>query len=163
MFLWVLFFKSLYIIINIQNVLWESRRNTFQLFISKDQYSSNHIYRLLHYPPLYKRIHKQHHEWTAPIGLITVYCHPIENVLSNSIPAAIGPFVMRSHVLTTAIWLISIQTVSMVHHSGYHLPFLPSPEFHDFHHLKWVIDRSWTFDSRRFLTIQRFARPSISF
>ena len=24
-----------------------------------------------------------------------------------------------------------------ISHSGYHLPLLPSPEFHDFHHLKF--------------------------
>ena len=30
-----------------------------------------------------------------------------------------------------------------ISHSGYHLPLLPSPEFHDFHHLKFHTSYGW--------------------
>ncbi|KAL8212122.1 UNVERIFIED_CONTAM: hypothetical protein K2H54_038168 [Gekko kuhli] len=34
-------------------------------------------------------------------------------------------------------WLSLVLLVSSVIHSGYNLPFLPSAEFHDYHHLKF--------------------------
>lgn len=43
----------------------------------------NPLPRLLHHPKLYKKIHKKHHEWTAPIGVIALYCHPVEHVVGR--------------------------------------------------------------------------------
>ncbi len=48
------------------------------------------IVRFLHHPRLYKHIHKKHHEWTAPIGIVALYSHPIEHVFSNLVPVALG-------------------------------------------------------------------------
>lgn len=46
-----------------------------------------------------------------------------------------GPLMMRSHITTWWVWYTLAMMVTSIHHSGYHLPVLPSPEFHDFHHL----------------------------
>lgn len=124
--------------------------------------------RLFHYPHLYKRFHKQHHEWTAPIGVVATYAHPLEHVvgghfqslqgsvpgrlavtnpniccssllqLSNLLPVVIGPVILGSHISTTCMWYCVALISTTVSHCGYHLPFLPSPEFHDFHHLRCV-------------------------
>lgn len=32
----------------------------------------------LHYGPLYRRIHKLHHKYSAPFGLAAEYAHPLE-------------------------------------------------------------------------------------
>ena len=45
---------------------------------------------LLHHPKLYKLIHKRHHQWTSPIAIATLYCHPIEHILCNYLPPLIG-------------------------------------------------------------------------
>jgi len=48
-----------------------------------------------------------------------------------------GPALMNSH--QAMLWLCTayatLETLTV--HSGFHLPFLKSPEFHDFHHLKY--------------------------
>lgn len=96
------------------------------------------LFRVFHHPRVYRYIHKIHHEWTAPISVVAIYCHPLEHLFANILPAVIGPVVMGSHVATLMLWIHVAQTSAIISHCGYHLPFLPSPEAHDFHHLKYV-------------------------
>ncbi|OXB76148.1 UNVERIFIED_CONTAM: hypothetical protein H355_016726, partial [Colinus virginianus] len=94
-------------------------------------------HRLVHLPLLYKHIHKKHHEWTAPIGVVSIYAHPLEHILSNMLPVMTGPMLMGSHIVSITAWFSLALVTTSISHCGYHLPFLPSPEFHDFHHLKF--------------------------
>ncbi|KAJ8297670.1 hypothetical protein KUTeg_024201 [Tegillarca granosa] len=92
---------------------------------------------LLHHPKIYRFIHKRHHEWTAPIGIIGLYAHPVEHILSNLMPPFLGPLLMGSHMATIWMWFCMALLSTTVAHCGYHFPLLPSPEAHDFHHLKF--------------------------
>ena len=55
---------------------------------------------------------------------------------AHILPLLLPPLVAGSHMLTLWVWCILFQFESATHHSGYHFPFLSSPEFHDYHHLK---------------------------
>lgn len=107
------------------------------VFLVVEEIGFYYGHRVLHSPLLYKWIHKQHHEWTAPIGCACIYANPIEHVIANLLPVVMGPIIMKSHLLTYWVWLTLAVFTTITHHSGYHFPFLSSPEFHDYHHLKF--------------------------
>ncbi|XP_059491051.1 fatty acid hydroxylase domain-containing protein 2-like [Neocloeon triangulifer] len=94
-----------------------------------------YTHRLMHHRLFYKNVHKQHHMWSAPIALISIYCHPVEHIIVNAFPAITGPILMKSHPLVLWSWFLLVQPWSMIIHSGYHFPLFPCPEFHDFHHM----------------------------
>lgn len=107
------------------------------VFILVEEVGFYYSHRLVHHPRIYKHVHKIHHEWTAPIGIIALYAHPFEHLFSNLAPPGLGPVLMGSHLSTTWLWYALALVSTTISHSGYHFPFLPSPEAHDFHHLKF--------------------------
>ncbi|GFT63364.1 fatty acid hydroxylase domain-containing protein 2, partial [Nephila pilipes] len=106
-------------------------------FALLDEVIFYYFHRLLHHPRLYKYIHKRHHEWTTPIAIAALYCHPIEHYLCNLMPAYIGPLLLRSHTFTVWIWYSIALMTTVNAHSGFHFPFFFSPESHDYHHSKF--------------------------
>jgi fatty acid hydroxylase domain-containing protein 2 len=101
-----------------------------------DEIGFYYSHRLMHHGVLYKWIHKQHHEWTSPVAITAIYCHPIEHLLSNVLPVGLGPVLMKSHVGVGWIWYTIALLTTLNNHSGYHFPLCHSSEFHDFHHAK---------------------------
>lgn len=97
-----------------------------------------YFHRLGHHRLLYKHVHKLHHEWQSPIAITAMYAHPIEHIFVNMVPIMVGPLLLGSHPVTVWLWVFLANLLVLIHHSGYHLPFLPSPQFHDFHHLKFT-------------------------
>ena len=94
----------------------------------------------LHSKYLYARFHKIHHEWTASVGLAASYMHPLEYFISDSIPNRVAPLLLASHPVTIWIWHFLANLYTINSHSGYHLPFLPSNENHDFHHKRFNVN-----------------------
>lgn len=90
---------------------------------------------LLHQPFFYARIHKLHHQWTAPTALAAAYAHPIEHVLSNVGPAAIAMVMFRPHFLSFVTFTWLGLTTTLCEHAGYE--FLADAKFHDIHHLRY--------------------------
>lgn len=95
-------------------------------------------HRVLHLRPLYKRIHHIHHQWKAPFGLTTFYCHPLEQLTANMLPMLLGPALQGCHLLTTYFWYTVVKSVAFYVHSGQAFPWMPLPisRLHDLHHQK---------------------------
>ena len=67
---------------------------------------------------LYKWIHKKHHQWTAPIGLVSIYATPVEYVFGNTLSV--------SSVCVCHIWGILILILNCVGLGEYKLSLYPS-------------------------------------
>ena len=80
-----------------------------------------------------------HHDWKAPCAMATFYCHPLEQVVVNQGGLLLGPALVGAHLSTAWLfWTVGIVS-TMLAHSGYHFPFLPSPQSHDYHHHMYVL------------------------
>lgn len=104
----------------------------------EQEFTYYYVHRFLHSKWLYKYFHKKHHEWTAPVAISAIYCHPVEQVVANIFPPFFGLFLQNCHLSTYFLWFSLAVLFTLSEHSGYHLPFMTSPEVHDFHHYSFI-------------------------
>ena len=88
-------------------------------------------HRALHWPALYRRIHKIHHRYKAPVAAVAVYAHPLEFLVGNIAGVLIGPVLSNCHPYTAYLWVATSLVSTCGAHSGY--TFF-SAQKHDDHH-----------------------------
>jgi len=120
-------------------------------FILEDAYFYA-VHRLLHWGPLYRYIHKKHHDYAAPIGIAAEYAHPVESIFLG-LGTLVGPMLLTRHLFTLWAWLAVRLYQTVEAHSGYTFPWNPTrfipfwggAIFHDFHHETFTGNFSSTF------------------
>ncbi|CAH9108939.1 unnamed protein product [Cuscuta europaea] len=120
--------------------IWEIVSQLGVYFLVED-YANYWIHRLLHCKWGYDKIHKVHHDYSAPIGFAAPYAHWAE-ILILGIPSFLGPAMVPGHMITLWLWIGLRQIEAIETHSGYDLPWTPTkyipfyggPDYHDYHH-----------------------------
>ena len=96
---------------------WEIVAQLVVYFMVED-YTNYWIHRFLHNKWGYEKIHRVHHEYTAPIGFAAPYAHWAE-ILILGIPSFLGPAMVPGHMITFWLWIALRQIEAIETHSGY--------------------------------------------
>ncbi|PKI56162.1 hypothetical protein CRG98_023430 [Punica granatum] len=95
---------------------WEIFMQLLVYFVIED-YTNYWIHRFLHCKWGYQKIHRVHHEYTAPIGFAAPYAHWAE-ILILGIPSFLGPAIAPGHMITLWLWIALRQIEAIETHSG---------------------------------------------
>ncbi|RVX15500.1 Methylsterol monooxygenase 1-1 [Vitis vinifera] len=96
---------------------WEILMQLAVYFMVED-FTNYWIHRFLHCKWGYEKIHRVHHEYTAPIGFAAPYAHWAE-ILILGIPSFLGPAMAPGHIITFWLWIALRQIEAIDTHSGY--------------------------------------------
>ena len=125
---------------SLSTIIWQLAACTFT-----DDFIFFWTHYLFHTRYLYERIHKKHHIFKQPTGVVAVLSDPIESFFQNHLGFWMAPILFKEkHIFTICLW-IGLRTYESVNaHSGYEFPFLSlhyyipwlalGTSHHDYHH-----------------------------
>jgi methylsterol monooxygenase len=136
--------------------VWKMAFQICVFFVIEDAWHYwNH--RFLHWGPMYKNVHKIHHQYSAPFGMAAEYASPIEVMMLGfgtvATPLLWTAITKDMHILTMYLWIVFRLFQAIDAHSGYEFPFslhhlLPfwgGADWHDVHHEKFIGNYSSSF------------------
>ncbi|KAI9464795.1 fatty acid hydroxylase superfamily-domain-containing protein [Russula earlei] len=113
------------------------------------------VHRTLHSIPfLYKHFHSVHHRLYVPYAYGTLYTHPVEGFVLDSVGAMIANTVTGLSLRQSMLFFVLTTCKAVDDHCGYRLPFDPlqflsgnTAEYHDIHHqaigIKYNFSQPW--------------------
>ncbi|KAI9316244.1 hypothetical protein BX666DRAFT_2019400 [Dichotomocladium elegans] len=138
---------------------WQQMAIQIAIFFVFEDFYHYIVHRAMHYPPLYKLVHKVHHEYAAPFGIAAEYAHPLETMILGFGTVG-GPLIYHGvvnhilkwgsewnlHLATMLLWIVLRLFQAIDAHSGYDfpwslhnwVPFWAGAEHHDYHHQAFV-------------------------
>lgn len=115
------------------------------------------VHRFLHWGPMYRKVHRIHHQYSAPFGLAAEYASPWETLILGlgtvGAPLAFSIITGKLHLATVIFWVMLRQFQAIDAHSGYDFPWslhnwLPiwgGADWHDAHHKNFIGNYSSSF------------------
>ena len=98
----------------------------------------------LHYPFLYSRVHKYHHENKVTVSTAVIHTHPIEFIFANAVPQLAGSILLGKRIHYTSYLGFNILRIvkTLDAHCGYRfswsmprlIPFHLHGQEHAYHH-----------------------------
>ncbi|KAI7872207.1 hypothetical protein BDF14DRAFT_1757870 [Spinellus fusiger] len=138
--------------------LWSTMAVQIAIFFFVEDFYHYVMHRFMHWPPFYKRVHKVHHEYVAPLGMAAEYAHPVETAILG-LGTVGSPLLYHSivvalhmdpkwnmHLVTMLLWIVCRLMQAVDAHSGYDfpwslrhwVPFWAGADHHDYHHQAFV-------------------------
>lgn len=82
-----------------------------------EDYANYWLHRMLHCKWGFEKIHRIHHEYTAPISFAAPYAHWAEIIILG-FASFLGPLIVPGHMITFWLWFIIRQMEALETHSG---------------------------------------------
>lgn len=109
----------------------------FPLFIMFTDMGIYMIHRWLHWPGVYKHLHKPHHKWLVPTPFASHAFHPMDGYM-QSVPYHLFPFVFPLQKVAYMALFVFVNIWSVMIHDGEYLannPVINGSACHTIHHL----------------------------
>lgn len=116
---------------------WKSILLQFPSFLLFTDCGIYFIHRALHWPPVYKALHKPHHKWIVCTPFASHAFHPVDGYL-QSLPYHVYPFLFPLHKISYLFLFTFVNFWTVMIHDGEYLsndPVVNGAACHTIHHL----------------------------
>lgn len=130
-------FSKLYLYVNESTGGWKSVMLQFPLFILFTDCGIYFLHRWLHWPSVYKRLHKPHHKWIVCTPFASHAFHPVDGYL-QSLPYHIYPILFPLNKVSYLLLFTFVNFWTVMIHDGYYVsndPVVNGTACHTVHHL----------------------------
>lgn len=130
-------FSRLYFDINASTGGWSAVLWQIPSFILFTDCGIYFIHRFLHWPPVYKKIHKPHHKWIVCTPFASHAFHAVDG-WAQSLPYHLFPLVFPLHKVSYLFLFTFVNFWTVMIHDGQYLsndPFINGTACHTVHHL----------------------------
>lgn len=130
-------FSRLYFPVNSETGGWTAVLYQLPAFILFTDCGIYFLHRWLHWPSVYKALHKQHHKWIVCTPFASHAFHPVDGFV-QSLPYHVFPFVFPLHKVSYLALFTFVNFWTVMIHDGQYLsndPVVNGTACHTVHHL----------------------------